>query len=167
VWAEQLDPAGLSQGDLVDGLIFTNVHPVTAVERSSLKGASGWLNQPKLKTDGDGKCNVVCAARLGAGLILSHSCDIDKGQKKSRILAAPVLPITNLPDAEQASILSQRRIAHFPLAGTPRGDLYADLRLATAFDPRVLDEKNRFASMTDEGREMLHARLVMLFTRRE
>jgi hypothetical protein len=165
IWAPQLDPDGLSQGDLVDDLVFANVHPLTPARKTSVHGQSGWVAQ-HWNPDSDGVCHVVARAKKSMGLVLSHSCDIDKKQKKSRIFVAPVVPLATLAQAEQAKVMEQARIAAFPLAASLRGDLYADLRLAMAIDPRMVDDKNRLASMTETGREMLQARMVVLFTRR-
>jgi hypothetical protein len=163
-WAEQLDPEGLSQGDVIDGVVFANVHPLSPAQKTSIRGQSGWLAAP-WTPDGDGFCSVVARARKAMGLVLTHSCDIDKRHRKARIFVAPVQELSRLPANEQQIVLAQERIALFPLVGSVRGDLYADLRSASAIDPRMIDEKARVQSMTDSGRKMLQARLVTLFTR--
>lgn len=167
MWAETLDAEGLSQGDLVEDLPFANVYPIAPVIKTSIHGKPGWLQTQALTEDGDGMCNVVTRVRRGTGLVLSYSCDIDKRNKKSRIFTAPVDLLSKLPLAEQQRVIEQSRVNLFPLVGTGHGDFYADLRLAMALDQRLFDNHRRLASMTDEGRLMLQARLAFLFTRRE
>ncbi len=166
-WSDQIDPDGLSQGDIVDELVFANVYPLTPVERKSVHGHSGWVVLPNWPTKADHTCHVAAIARKGLGLILSHSCDIDKKNKKSRIFTAPLAPLSDLTGDQQIAVLEQLRVSLFPLLGTRRGDLYADLRLAVALDQRLFEERNRIASMTEEGRKRLQVQLVKLFTRLE
>ncbi len=136
MWAAELDPDGLSQGDVVEDLYFANVYPLAPAITHSVNGKSGWLASP-WREDENGVCSVVARARKGLGLVLSHSCDIDKKNKKSRVFAALVDRLSRLNEEEQRKVLGQERIALFPLVGTSRGNLYADLRLAMALDPRL------------------------------
>jgi hypothetical protein len=159
MWAPQLDGEGLSQGDLVDSLIFANVDPLTPVAKQANRGKPGYIEAP-WQEDKDGFGLIVARAKRSVGLVLSHSCDIDKGSSKSRISVAPVHPMSRLNEDEQQKVIGQARVALFPLMGTARGDLYADFRLATALDARLFQDDARIQSMDEEGRQMLQSRLI-------
>jgi len=133
LWADQLDPLGLSQGDLVEDIVFANVAELMVVHRSTIsKSKPAWLPQEQWKGDAQGMCHVIAKARKAPGLVLSHSCEIDKPHRKIRVFMAPVVSIDSITDESlRASIMEQKREAFFPLAGVPgRGDFYADLRWA-------------------------------------
>jgi hypothetical protein len=164
MWAPQLDAEGLSQGDLVEDLYFANLHPITAVSKQNHHGKPGYI-EAQWKEDREGIGLLVVRARRSLGLVLSHSCDIDKGSSKSRVMVAPVVLLSRYNDEEQQKIIGQTRVALFPLVGTVRGDMVADLRLAMAFDPRLFRDGARVQSMTDSGRKMLQSRLIFLYSR--
>ncbi len=163
--AECLNPDGLSQGDIVDGLVFGTFHPITWVKPESVHGKSGWLTIDAPWFDENSQVRVVAKVLPSMGLVLSHSCDIDKKNRKSRVLTAPVQPLSSLSVEEQLKVLERRRLSKFPLVGTPQGDLVADLRLAMALDQKLFDQDKRIASLSQDGVSSLQNVLIQLFAR--
>jgi len=109
---------------------------------------------------------VMARARLGAVLVLSHDCDLDKGKK--RVVVAPVNPVANLAKHERESVLAQRSHSSLVLPDVPSlGACYADLRLTTAVDRAFLDIDKRIASLSEAGLGRLRLQLIGFFTRRD
>lgn len=166
-WAENLE-SNLSQGDIVSAFpIGTLTHPVKYLKKGTFpKGQTGWLelNDPHL--DGNSRTHYLAQGKILHGLVVSHSCDIDKN--KSCVLIAPLGKLDNLPEAHRQTVLSQTNIALLGMPNIPDfGDGYADLRNITVVPTDVIKSLNRSASMSKNALDLLQARLVTFFTRLE
>jgi hypothetical protein len=81
---------------------------------------------------------------------------------------APLQPISTLEPDMQQIVLEQRLLALMPLAGVGSvGDQFADLRLLDAIPRALVVDTARVVSMTESGRDRLHAQLAKFFLRRE
>jgi hypothetical protein len=174
-WASELNPAGLSQGDVVFSVLLGSVHqPVAYLGRNvfQAKGKTHWPQTHDMelyKTDSTGL--FVSRGRVCNVVVLSHSCEIDKklDSKKVRVVVAPIAPIDGISDpVARESILRSRRWALFPLPEIPGlGTYYADFRQIASVARDLLLEENRIASMTPDSEALLRARLIGYFTRIE
>jgi hypothetical protein len=168
-WADVLDPRGLSQGDLLDSLPFPYFRaPLTHLKKIQVK-KHGDVWQPASKPSlhqQDQTYYALGGCATSLGLIISHGCAIDKGD--DRVLAAPVLPMTSLKPEMQDTVRRQAHRAFMPLLGIPsRQDSYCDLRRITPVSRELIPESKRLMSMTEAGRERLHAHLVSFLIERE
>ncbi len=160
-WASTPDPR-LSQGDIVAPVpIGALAHPPTAIKKATFKGdVSGWAYD-----HGDSPERYVYRGDPGPVVVLSHSCEIDKNEKKRRILVAPIFSATRLGE-QWATVQDGRRYSLMPLAGLPKiGDSYADLRLIQSLDRRILDGAEKIAGMTAEGLMAVQRHIVSFFIR--
>jgi len=127
------------------------------------QGASGWMETatPILK---DNLIRMIAAGKLRPALVVSHSCEIDKG--KQRVLVAPVDLLSTLEVAHQTKILALKSFAHMPLPEVPGlGHCYADLRAITAANAEAVRAAVRLGSMRPDALSNLQARLAGFFTR--
>lgn len=124
----------LSQGDILEGVPFsTLVAPLTPLTKSS-KGKSEiiWV-PPDPETDApaaDG--HALSLMKHGRGVVISHSCTIDKPNRNTRGHVAPLAPLHNFDKATQETIRLQlhKSVLYLPEHGAmPEGGL--DLRLMT------------------------------------
>lgn len=160
-WAKDLDPRGLSQGDVVADVPFgTFPVPPVALSKSTIKGGvTAWL-----ESGPPGGPYLVQGGRFPA-IVLSHDCELDKPQRKPRVLAAPLRPMSELESSVSAEVLAQRRLSLMPVPAIPTlGHYYADLRLIQNFDRAILDSA-RVASMSQEGLGRLRAQVVAFLFR--
>lgn len=163
-WAASLD-ARLSQGDIVRLTpLATLPFPSTMLEKTTLSGGRvAWsqVSEPK-KSD----VTFLAEGRYLDIIVLSHSCELDKSERKSRVTVAPVLTASALPDEAKKTIFEYRRLSLLPLPNVPGiGDSYADLRLAQAIDRRHVDNATRLVSMTADGVALLKRHIVGFFAR--
>jgi hypothetical protein len=170
-WFEPAFRAELSQGDIFDGLPFcTPVVPVTHLTKGQAKGNPIiWIPSKKTQPLPQGQQNHgLFAYRLGYGIVVSHDCAIDKPQKNTRILFAPVGPLSNFDPVTQDAV---RRQAHLGVMLLPNvagiGDAYADLRGITPFPDEMVSSLSQVASLTDGARDQLQRALVAFFVLRE
>jgi hypothetical protein len=167
-WAAQLETE-LSQGDVVvDVLLGTSVHPaVPLVKSTGQRGARIWA-QSEWKPNPEGVGNFLAEGRILPALVVSHSCEIDKQVRNKRVLVAPVAPADRLEPKLREAVFRQRKYAFVPLPDVPTlGDSYADLRLISFVPREVLRDDRRVASMSEDGRDLLHTRLFAFFTRKD
>lgn len=167
-WAEILDPR-LSQGDLVDALPFPFFRaPVTHLKKIQVK-KHGDVWQPASKPSlhqQDQTYYALGGCAISLGLIISHGCAIDKPD--DRVLAAPVLEMTTLKPDMQDTVRQQAHRAFVPLLDIPgREDSYCDLRRITPVSRELISDSSRLRSMTEAGRDRLHAHLVSFLIERE
>jgi len=100
-----------------------------------------------------------------AVIVLSHSCEIDKEERKARVLVAPVRAASTLTDATREKVFAGQRYSFVPLLAVPvLGECYVDLRNLLSVNKNALVD--RIASMTPDGIETLQTRLIGFFTRR-
>jgi hypothetical protein len=167
-WASTLE-ARLSQGDVLDEVpVATLAYPPVALKKLTARAATQqWAETTDWSpARGDELTHCLARSRRAAVLVLSHSCDLDKEEKKQRVLVAPAFPLSALPARSRTSVEQQQRFSLMPLVDVPGlGDLYGDLRLATSIDRRILQDANRIASMSPTGVKRLQAQLVAFLVR--
>lgn len=168
-WLDDLNPKGLSQGDIVAQILSGAAdQPVKYLEKTPLEKGSkkSWLEssvfQP-FKTDNRGF--YIARGRLTHAIVVSHSCELDKGQQ--HVLLAPIAPLDSISDEKvRNNILSQARRAFLPLPEIPGlGTCYADFRMLNFVDRKGIPDTNRMTSMSDEGSLRLRAQLLAFFSR--
>ena len=145
--------------------------PTTFLKARSFKGdVPGWGISPEPCVDKDGRTLVLASAGVRAGIVVTHSCELDKDDGKPsrrRVLIAPIARIDTVPEEHQVQILSQANKALLPLPGLPElGDCYADFRIIFPVLREKVDSSRRLASMTPEAELRLQAQLVAFFVRR-
>jgi hypothetical protein len=163
-WLPGLQPE-LSQGDIIQDLAAgLLVEPVRYLRHATLpKGLNGWAESdtPVMRAN---RLNYLAEGLKGLAVVISHDCEIDKGQ--SRVLTAPLKAISSVDAETQEVILAQRHWALAPLPDIPNlGTFFADFRSITPSDRRAVDRTPRLASMNSEAVKLLQARLVGFFTR--
>lgn len=163
-WTDQPD-ARLSQGDVLRDIpIASAVHPLVAVRYRDGKGGNRFWYPAAV----DDKAQLIAKGSVGLGIVLSHSCDLDKNESKGVALVAPVRLAANLAPEHWLNVMAQRRRSLLPLPDVPsNGDCYADLRMMTFVDRRFLTADNKLASMTEAATERLQNQLFAFFVRPE
>jgi hypothetical protein len=89
---------------------------------------------------------------------------------RTRILVAPLLPWSNLNNADSKyrdAVLSQQQRSLLPLTDAPGldGNYYADLRNITYCDRRAFESTTKVASMSVLGLERLQHQIADFFIR--
>lgn len=168
-WLDALNPEGLSQGDIVTQILSGSAdHPLKYLMKEPLdKGSKKlWPETSTIqlyKTDGRGL--YIARGRMIEAIVVSHSCELDKGNN-TQVLLAPIAKIERVQVEHQKNILQQKRHAFMPLPDVPElGTCYADLRYLHFADRKNVPDKSRHASMTDEGVLRLRAQIVAFFSR--
>ena len=143
------------------------VFPKQTVKQKAFQGAvNAWV--PNDEIGPDGMQVFLAKGRVCAAIVCSHSCELDKDERKSRVLVAPVMSASGLKVDVWEIIANQRRRSLMPLPALPKlGDCYADLRMLQAVDRRYLDEGQRLASMSTEAVNRLQLQLVGFLVRPE
>ncbi len=166
-WADDIQP-DLSQGDVVINLpVFESNYPPKYLKRhNTLKGGgSTWVESESRHDDKDGRSNFLATGRHVGVIVVSHSCELDKGKK--RVIVAPFYSIDTISEEQRNGILAQKFFALMPLPDVPDvGTCYADFRSITALHRRTVDEAKRVASMTETAHERLGAQIVAFFLRK-
>lgn len=166
-WAGQLQDK-LSQGDIVADLpIFQAMKPVKYLKKTTYKNnISGWVESVEAIVDGERKAHFLAIGKLAPGIVISHSCELDKG--KGRVIVAPIAPISSVPEEQQHKILGQEHFALMPLPNIPEiGTSYADLRSISFLHRDIVDSSRRIASMSEMATERLIAQIVAFFARKK
>jgi len=169
-WRPLAEEPRLSQGDVLTGVHFAGLlHPLEPVVKNSVQGHGSTWKPCAWTPDRQGYCHCVARGRVASALILTHSCTLDKPANRSRVVIAPLsVLVDHVTDpAIRDNIMAGGNIAMVPLPAVPTlGDCYADLRLMTAVNRDVLDEKNsRIATMNDVGVNVLQEKIAGFFVR--
>jgi hypothetical protein len=165
-WLNRVNSEGISQGDVIRDvpLGVSMKPPICLSKETGKKGKEIWAPLANISQTSDPKY-FLFRGQIQPVVIVSHSCDLDKKQKK-RVLVAPIRQMDSLPQDSHNDILAQRRRSSMPLPGIPvLGDYYADLRLISPVDRSYMDDDNRVASMTEQGLLRLQAQLAAFFLR--
>jgi hypothetical protein len=170
-WATKLE-SRLSQGDVLEQvLIGAPTRPPVFLAKAMIAGKRVvWEEQLHLEPDNDGLGYFLARGRVVPAIVVSHDCTMDNDGKRSRVAVAPMAPISSLshPDPKyRDAVLRQEQRSQLPLTEVPglNGDFYADLRLITPIDRRVIDAATRVASMSVEGVERLQHQIADFFVR--
>jgi hypothetical protein len=152
-WAAALEER-LSQGDVFASLPFSAlVYPRQPLTKEASKwNPEFYLPKEPDPAPQDGFFFFLGKGEMLPGIIVSHSCELDKDEKKGRVLVAPLRSIANIQSQHVQNVMTFRRKSSFPLPGIPKlGDYYADLRQVQNLDRRYLGLNQRLASMTPEA----------------
>src|SRR5689334_5637886 len=104
-WATNLE-VHLSQGDVIDDVLFAVAKaPAAPLAKASVQGKSGFV-VGAWTPDSNGRCDVVATGRRGSALVLTHSCELDKGHNK-RVIVCPISTIASLPEDQRPMVLAQ------------------------------------------------------------
>lgn len=170
-WAGQLNPEGLSQGDVISELLIGAAAPgpVYLRKRTFSQHAQGW-EQGGWNPDNSGLGFYLGRGRRVRGLVVSHSCEIsnDQNKRRARVLVAPLAAVDALPEGHWEDVLKQEHKALLALTDVPGlGNLYADFRLISYVERELIDKHSqRVLSMTPEGVCALWAKLLLFFIRK-
>jgi len=174
LWANELNPAGLSQGDiLLDVPVGSTKVPLTFLATSGYtdkRQKTVWTQYDELKKmEHEPSGNWVTKGRVTRALVITHSCDLDDIQDTERVLVAPVWESTQISNPEHRErIVQGKRSTFVGLPGVPGvGDCYADLRSICPLDRHLFGKAQRHCSMTEEAVLMLQAHIALYFTRIE
>lgn len=174
MWADRLNPQGLSQGDiLADAAVGSTKVPLTFLATSGYtdkRQKTVWTQYDDLQPmANEPSGNWVMKGRIGRALVITHSCDLDDLQDSERVLVAPVWEATQISNPEHRQrIVEGRRATFIGLPGVPGiGDCYADLRSICPLDRHLFSAGQRHCSMTDEAVIHLQAGIALYFTRIE
>ena len=162
-WDSSPDP-GLSQGDIITDVPVSVVFfPLTPLAQQ--KGAEDWRPQSAWTPNREGVGNVLARGRVGAVLVLSHECELDK-PGVNRVAVAPIGSLDAVQEPHRTNILAQENYSKMPLPAAPvLGNSYADLRLTTTVDRAFLDVKKRVASLSEKGIGRLRLQIIAHYTR--
>ncbi len=175
-WAPALNPKGLSQGDLISGLLVGTVYgpadgpPVVFLGRNKTHPKGKGVHWPQRDAldpfSSDSTGLYIARGKIVRALVVSHSCELEK-KDNARVLVAMTGLLSTVQDpAKQAAILEQRRRAFMPLPDVPgAGDHYADLRTIAYVERKQIPDSSREQSMTEEAVVRLRAQLIEYFTR--
>jgi len=174
VWAEALNPRGLSQGD-----ILRDVPVGAAWAPLVFLGKDAWTRHGTTKvyyprrdvfeqfSAGDPSGLYIAKGRVCRALVITHNCDLDDAGDTERILVAPIWPLSFIADpADRQRIRNGERRTYVSLRDVPGvGDCYAELRSIAPVDRRFFAAPQRECSMTDEALVLLRMQLIDYFTR--
>lgn len=130
------------------------------------QGKSVWQGREVAITDKSGFSRWIARGRLVPVLVLSHSCELDKAERKGRVVVVPIALANTVSPQVWDTIRSRGRLSLFPLPTLPTlGDAYADLRLMSAVDRKYLEVGPRLASMSEDGLKVLKNHIVGFIAR--
>jgi hypothetical protein len=173
LWAGELNPLGLSQGDIVTALpIGTTYVPITYMGRNSWPRQVDGVERKYLPQEdslvefpGDTSGLFLARGRILHSIVISHSCEIDnKPDRRGRVVVAPIASLAPLEEKVRDNILGGERRAFMPLRGIPNlGDYYADLRNTSYLDRKIIGD--RMVSMNNDGVAYLQIHVIAFFSR--
>lgn len=167
-WRTELNPQGLSQGDVIRLLISGSaVMPLRPLRSRPLpKGKSGWEELTAWSPGNNEVGHYVAAGKMLPCLVISHSCDMEKPKDTARVLIAPMRPLSVFNPEERELVLQRSRANLVPLSEIPGWeDSCADLRCISYVDRQMVSVSERVVSMTQEATKIFQAQLVFFFTR--
>lgn len=133
--------------------------------RTLRDGVNSWNETAEWKPDGDGRAFTLAHGRRLHVVIVAYDCEIDK---ESRVLIAPVGPMSEVKPEKQDFVRRGERYPFVPLEAIDGGVLeesYADLRLITHVDRKLIDACTKVRSMDAAGVEQLQAQIIAYFSR--
>ncbi len=167
-WRIELNPQGLSQGDVIRLLISGSaVVPIRPLRSRPLpKGKSGWEELTGWSPGNNDVGHYLAAGKMLPCLVVSHSCDMEKPKDTARVLIAPMRPLNVFSSEERELVLQRSRANLVPLSEIPGWeDSCADLRCISYVDRWMVNASERVVSMTEEATRIFQAQLVHFFTR--
>ena len=166
-WWLDVPESRLSQGDVVVGVpLAALAYPPTNIHKQVVKGGlEAWVTTPAKQQKASGLF-VAKGSSSAVVLVLSHGCELDKDERKGRVVVCEASPAERLNSEVRDVVFAQRRISLMPLPAVPgHGDYYADIRTVQSVDRRIVEAGGRAASMTAEARTRLQTQLAAFFAR--
>lgn len=162
--------AELSQGDIVTGIPFAvPTDPIVHLNKSSAKGHDViWTPSVGLDT-GDGQPKHLLARyRVGFGIVVSHDCSIDKPNRNTRILFAPLPSLDSFDEKTRSGVRQQSNLALMllPAIGT-MPESCVELRVMAPYPRDMALKFEKIASLSDAARVRLQTALVAFFVNRD
>jgi hypothetical protein len=110
---------------------------------------------------------VVAFCQVGLGMVLSHSCEMDKDSKHREI--ALIRPLGHLPAQDQQTIRENRNLSYcyLPAYSNIIAESYIDFRRKTTLHPDFLLNTERVLSLTDEAVNYILIQSIRYTTRRD
>lgn len=166
-WAAQVDPEGLSQGDVLEPLPVVSLwNPISPISKNESGKGVRWLPSSEPSQGSEGYF-VARGARLPV-LVLSDCCELDKERDRERVIVAAIRPLNTLQAADQQTVRDGKNFSYAPLLNIPEyGDCYANFRLTVSLRKESVDTARRVASMTDSGRRWLYGRIFGYYARKK
>lgn len=169
-WTPELRPE-LSRGDILDRVYFSSlILPIEYLQFAQISGGKdAWTKSANpVVHKRSGKAHALSELHLFSAIVLSHDCEIDKPNKNSRVLLAPIASIDRLTESGRANVLQQKLHRKMPLPDVPAlGTCFVEFRSVASFPTVDIKEMRRIASMTDSARERLEASIAVFFLRKE
>ena len=169
MWLEGLHQE-LSQGDLVSAVPLGSI---AAIDKNLKRGATAksgqqpWFETPDWQPDSEDRGHFLAIGRLLPLVIISWDCEIDKGTKVP-ILVAPAFEVGKLTPEVQKIVREDKRFAYMllpPIEALGFPESYVDFRLIMSIARKIFNTSKRLASMHDDARFDLRARLAQFITR--
>lgn len=171
-----LDPQ-VSQGDIVDAVPHLYLKTsVTVLRRATAPGGRSLFEAfpvAELVTPPPGGFKfekgepeqISSTCHLARGIILSHSCEIDKDSKHR--LIALVRPLQPIPAENQEIIRRNQDFSYFHLPACPGAfdESYVDFRRISSIHPDLINSNHRLASLNEEGLGALLVEFFLYITR--
>lgn len=141
--------------------------PVRYMRKQTVKThGDGWFPSLVPFKDPGGRTVLLAAGAVTTGIVLSHDCESDKHEFSKTLVFARVESITTAPPEHRQVIMDQTSTPRMYLPGVPQlGDCYVNFRTVATVDREVVKGAPRIASMTDDARALLAARIVEFFVR--
>lgn len=124
--------------------------------------------EPSGGLDWAGRERVEAFGQLAFGIVLTHDCEIENDDNRHHRLIALMRPFDDSLSEESKEIIAAGRhfgrlyLPAWPAAGLPES--YIDFRRITTVLNKALPVKQRVASLSDEGRDLLQRSFIAFVT---
>jgi hypothetical protein len=171
--------AKLSQGDIIAGIPWGSVDAPLTVCRGDEHTGKARFGPPEKTRNPDafakGRIETVhLRAKRGAGVVVWHSCELDKFASKRQSPdkwfagVAPVISATMLNEADRAIVRGFDKFSMFPLPAAPDGGVdeesFVDLRYIVPMKQSLLAQ--RVGTFSPEMLDAFCAHVFRFLTRR-
>ena len=156
----------LYQGDIFKDTIFHSLPPSILI----LREKEDYLEVLEIEDTPDAfeSSEIIMAhGEKGKVIIVSHHCD---AQNKPIIQIAPILSIINLPSGQQSYCRTNKmyNLCYLPEnSSVGLEESYINFQLMSFYPVDLLDVSNRIVSLSEEGINFIHERLLWYFTRKK
>jgi hypothetical protein len=177
----------LSQGDILELTphVILKENPLRVLRQQTGRGGRPIMipypypPDPALPENGEGPSGgyrldrpegdlISAHGQVTFGLVLSHGCEIDKPNSKTRLMALIRLLSEGIPEQTKQNIRQNRVFSSFylPAIGT-MSESYADLSRISCPSPVFIDNATKIASLSEAAVGLLHYQLFRFLTRKE
>jgi hypothetical protein len=156
----------LYQGDIFKDTIFHYLPPSILIlrekndylEASEIEDVPNAFSNPEI---------IMAHAEMGKIVIISYHCN---AQHKPLIQIAPILPVANLPPGQRRYCRDNKMYNYCYLPKNESVSLeesYINFQLMSFYPVALLSVSNRIVSLSEEGINYIHERLLFYFTRKK